>query len=126
VARSCADAALCPLGALVLGWLLDRLGFKWVTAGSGVALAIRLAWRLSVITRRRSRVPAPVQRRLSAPHTAWSATDLELPVSCWPADLDQRESECSHWPWHGASLVQRMFGGPAWSSTVMMADERVP
>src|SRR5262245_21518879 len=38
--------ALYPLGALVQGWLADRLGLKWVTAGSGVALAICLAWRL--------------------------------------------------------------------------------
>ena len=47
-------------------------------------------------------------------------------MSYCPADLDQRESERCHWPWHGASPVQRMFGGSAWSPTVMMADERVP
>jgi len=50
--------ALYPLGALVQGWLSDRVGLKWVTAGSGVALGICLAWRLAVIARRRSRTSA--------------------------------------------------------------------
>ena len=46
--------ALYPLGALVQGWLADRVGLQWVTAASGVALAIGLAWRLVVINRGRS------------------------------------------------------------------------
>jgi MFS family permease len=58
--------ALYPLGALVQGWLSDRLGLKWVTVGSGVALGICLAWRLAVITRRRPSAPPPIQRGLSA------------------------------------------------------------
>ncbi len=62
--------ALYPLGALVQGWLADRLGLKWVTVGSGVALAICLAWRLAVITRRRPSASPPVQRGLSARPTA--------------------------------------------------------
>jgi len=58
--------ALYPLGALVQGWLADRLGLKWVTVGSGVALAICLAWRLAVIIRRRPSASPPIQRGLSA------------------------------------------------------------
>jgi len=50
--------AFYPLGALVQGWLSDRVGLKWVTAGSGVALAICLAWRLVLIARSRSTNPA--------------------------------------------------------------------
>ena len=61
--------ALYPLGALVQGWMSDRVGLKWVTAGSGVALAICLAWRLAVIARRRPSTPTPVQQGLSARHT---------------------------------------------------------
>ena len=61
--------ALYPLGALVQGWLSDRIGLQWVTAGSGVVLAICLAWRLAVITRRRPSAPTPVQQGLSARHT---------------------------------------------------------
>jgi MFS family permease len=60
--------ALYPLGALVQGWLADRVGLKWVTAASGVALAICLAWRLAVI-RRQPAAPAALQRGLSARHT---------------------------------------------------------
>ena len=33
--------ALYPIGALVQGWLSDRIGLKWVTAGSGVLLFAR-------------------------------------------------------------------------------------
>ncbi len=44
--------ALYPLGALVQGWLADRVGLQWVTAASGIALAIGLAWRLVVIRAR--------------------------------------------------------------------------
>ena len=47
--------ALYPLGALVQGWLADRVGLPWVTAGSGVLLAIGLAWRIVVIGHRRHR-----------------------------------------------------------------------
>ncbi len=61
--------ALYPLGALVQGWLSDRIGLKWVTAGSGVALAICLGWRLVVIARRPSASPSR-QRGLPARHTA--------------------------------------------------------
>jgi hypothetical protein len=50
--------AFYPLGALVQGWLSDRVGLKWVTAGSGVALALCLAWRLVLIARSRSATPA--------------------------------------------------------------------
>ena len=50
--------ALYPLGALFQGWLADRVGLQWVTAASGVALAIGLAWRLAVISRGRSTTPA--------------------------------------------------------------------
>jgi MFS family permease len=46
--------SLYPLGALVQGWLADRVGLQWVTAASGIALAIGLAWRLVVISRGRS------------------------------------------------------------------------
>jgi MFS family permease len=47
--------ALYPLGALVQGWLSDRVGLPWVTAGSGVLLALSLAWRIVVIGHRRHR-----------------------------------------------------------------------
>jgi MFS family permease len=47
--------ALYPLGALVQGWLSDRVGLPWVTAGSGVLLALSLAWRIAVIGHRRHR-----------------------------------------------------------------------
>ena len=50
--------ALYPLGALVQGWLSDRVGLPWVTVGSGVVLAVGLAWRLVVIGTRRPRRPA--------------------------------------------------------------------
>ncbi len=45
--------ALYPLGALVQGWLSDRVGLPWVTVGSGVVLAIGLAWRIVMIASRR-------------------------------------------------------------------------
>jgi predicted MFS family arabinose efflux permease len=45
--------ALYPIGALIQGWLSDRIGLKWVTAGSGVLLAIGLTWRMADIARRR-------------------------------------------------------------------------
>jgi MFS family permease len=51
--------ALYPLGALVQGWLSDRIGLKWVTAGSGVLLAVALAWRLRAIGRRDRPVRQP-------------------------------------------------------------------
>ena len=61
--------ALYPLGALVQGWLSDRVGLKWVTVGSGVALAICLAWRLMVIARSRSSVAdARAARVVGVPH----------------------------------------------------------
>jgi predicted MFS family arabinose efflux permease len=47
--------ALYPLGALVQGWLSDRVGLPWVTVGSGVLLAIGLAWRVAAIRHRRTR-----------------------------------------------------------------------
>ena len=50
--------ALYPLGALVQGWLSDQVGLPWVTVGSGVVLAIGLAWRVVVIVSRRPRGPA--------------------------------------------------------------------
>jgi predicted MFS family arabinose efflux permease len=46
--------ACYPLGALVQGWLSDRVGLQWVTVGSGVALAICLAWRLALTARTRA------------------------------------------------------------------------
>jgi MFS family permease len=49
--------ALYPLGALVQGWLSDRVGLPWVTVGSGVLLAIGLAWWVAAIRHRRTRVP---------------------------------------------------------------------
>ena len=49
--------ALYPIGALFQGWLADRIGLKWVTAGSGVVLFAGLLWRVALISRRR--VPAP-------------------------------------------------------------------
>jgi MFS family permease len=56
--------ALYPLGALFQGWLSDRVGLQWVTAASGVALAIGLAWRLVVITRSRS-TTSPSRRAIA-------------------------------------------------------------
>ena len=60
--------ALYPLGALVQGWLADRVGLPWVTAGSGVLLAIGLAWRIVAIGNRRQRrlsnEPVPPARAL--------------------------------------------------------------
>ena len=61
--------ALYPLGALVQGWLSDRVGLPWVTVGSGVVLAIGLAWRIVVIGNRRPRrlssdEPVPPARAL--------------------------------------------------------------
>ncbi len=50
--------ALYPLGALAQGWLSDRFGLQTVTVGSGVLLAIGLAWRLAVIRRLRARTGA--------------------------------------------------------------------
>jgi MFS family permease len=49
--------ALYPLGALVQGWLADRVGLPRVTAGSGAVLAIGLLWRIVVIDRRRRGQP---------------------------------------------------------------------
>ena len=49
--------SLYPLGALVQGWLSDRVGLPWVTVGSGVLLAIGLAWRVAVIRHHRTRMP---------------------------------------------------------------------
>jgi predicted MFS family arabinose efflux permease len=57
--------ALYPLGALIQGWLSDRVGLPSVTVASGVVLAIGLAWRVAVIGRRRPRTSAgdrPVDR----------------------------------------------------------------
>lgn len=55
--------ALYPIGALVQGWLSDRVGLKWVTAMSGVLLIIGLAWRLVVIHRNRPIAdPSQVER----------------------------------------------------------------
>jgi MFS family permease len=45
--------ALYPIGALVQGWLSDRVGLKWVTVVSGILLLIGLVWRL-VVARRSS------------------------------------------------------------------------
>ncbi len=39
--------ALYPIGALFQGWLSDRIGLKWVTAGSGVLLFAGLLWRVA-------------------------------------------------------------------------------
>ncbi len=50
--------ALYPLGALVQGWLSDRVGLPWVTVVSGLVLAIGLAWRIVVIENRRAGRPA--------------------------------------------------------------------
>jgi MFS family permease len=61
--------ALYPVGALVQGWLSDRIGLKWVTAGSGVLLGAGLAWRIAVIARRR-RVPPPALDGPSEPAPA--------------------------------------------------------
>jgi MFS family permease len=49
--------ALYPIGALFQGWLADRIGLKWVTAGSGVLMFAGLLWRFALVNRRR--VPAP-------------------------------------------------------------------
>ena len=49
--------ALYPIGALFQGWLADRIGLKWVTAGSGVLMFVGLLWRLALVNRRR--VPTP-------------------------------------------------------------------
>ena len=56
--------ALYPLGALVQGWLADLSGCQWVTAVSGIVLAIGLAWRLVVINR--GRLTATTSRRAIA------------------------------------------------------------
>ena len=50
--------ALYPIGALVQGALSDRIGLKWVTAGSGVVLFLGLVWRLVVIRRTATAVVA--------------------------------------------------------------------
>ena len=42
------------------GWLSDRVGLQWVTVGSGVVLAVGLAWRIVLITQRRPANPTPV------------------------------------------------------------------
>jgi len=52
--------ALYPLGALTQGWLSDRVGLEQVTIGSGIVLAVGLAWRVVVITHRRPANPVPV------------------------------------------------------------------
>jgi MFS family permease len=56
--------ALYPLGALVQGWLSDQVGLPWVTAGSGIVLAIGLTWQIVRIGIHRR--PGPIRGRRGA------------------------------------------------------------
>jgi predicted MFS family arabinose efflux permease len=62
--------ALYPLGALVQGWLSDRIGLQSVTVGSGILLVVALAWRLTAIAHRGG---APAAGDHAAPTTTAGA-----------------------------------------------------